>query len=258
MKVIKSFSEFINEDIHWTSASTEDYQDENQYEEEYSNKLLQDKINERIKQTNGSVLDLRDLNDLLIELKPNSLDGLFNNYDEHIPPTIKEIDVTGWDLPKAKVKDVLYLFSHCNNIEKITGLETWDVSGLDDMSYMFYDCTKLEKLDLSNWDVSKVRYAGCMFKGCINLKELNISTWDTSNFRNLYEMFYDCKSLTKLDISNWNIDKVRDVLNMFYGCSNLRELNLEKWNFNHWTLHIRTMFKGCDSLIKKPSWWRLK
>ena len=55
------------------------------------------------------------------------------------------------------------MFYNCKNL--YCDLSNWNVSNVEDMSYMFYGC-KLFESDLSNWDVSKVMNITEMFKGC--------------------------------------------------------------------------------------------
>ena len=40
-----------------------------------------------------------------------------------------------------------------------------------------------------------------MFYGCSKLTELNVSNFDTSNVTEMHWMFYNCSSLTTLDLT---------------------------------------------------------
>ena len=100
-----------------------------------------------------------------------------------------------------------------------------DTSNVTNMQYMFYNCSGLTSLDLSNWNVSNVRNMLCMFEGCYNLKTIDLSNWDTSNVTNMNSMFYDCKSLTHVNMSNIIFGEA-EVYRMFEGCSNLDVLDL--------------------------------
>ena len=42
------------------------------------------------------------------------------------------------------------------------------------MSYMFYGCSSLEELNLSNFNTINVTETNDIFSGCSSLKELNI------------------------------------------------------------------------------------
>ena len=70
-------------------------------------------------------------------------------------------------------------------------IQEWDVSGVTDMSQMFYRASTFNK-DLSKWDVSAVTDMGCMFR-------------DTSWFNQ--------------DLSNWDVSAVIDMTSMFHGAS---------------------------------------
>ena len=48
--------------------------------------------------------------------------------------------------------------------------------------------------DLSGWNVSNVNDMSYMFKNCKNLKYLDLSGWDTSNVMDVSGMFYHCPS----------------------------------------------------------------
>lgn len=72
-----------------------------------------------------------------------------------------EIDVTGWNT--SNVTDMSRMFFNCFKLEKIKGIEDWDVSNVESMRSMFYNCHKLQ-LDISSWnikpecDVEKIVY----------------------------------------------------------------------------------------------------
>lgn len=72
---------------------------------------------------------------------------------------------------------------------------------------MFYSCSSLTTLDLSNFDTSNVTDMSYMFDGCSSLTTLDVSNFNTSNVTDMSWMFYSCSNLT-LDCSHWNVDKV--------------------------------------------------
>ena len=57
--------------------------------------------------------------------------------------------------------------------------------------------------------VDKVSFTNTsyMFYNCSKLTTLNVSNFDTSKVTNMQYMFGDCSNLT-LDCSHWNVDKV--------------------------------------------------
>ena len=99
---------------------------------------------------------------------------------------------------------------------------------INDLSYMFCDCSSLEELP-------------------------DISKWNTINIINMKGLFSGCESLTKLpDISKWKTENINDLSEMFNGCSKLSKLpEINKWKFKN-NVNIIGIFSGCSSLLLMP------
>ena len=54
-----------------------------------------------------------------------------------------------------------------------------------------------------------------MFYNCSGLTSLNLSNFDTSKVTNMTNMFYECRSLTNLDFRKATFDKVTSYTYMF-------------------------------------------
>ena len=116
---------------------------------------------------------------------------------------------------------------------------------------MFYGCSGLTSLDVSNFNTSNVvtmsrtidttykedgisrkngiiRYG--MFTGCSNLTSLNLSNFNTSRVTDMRGLFEGCKKLTSLNVSSFNTSNVRHLDAMFMGCSSLTSLDLSNFN----------------------------
>ena len=115
-------------------------------------------------------------------------------------------------------------FWSCVKLTEIKNIENLYTNECTSMSYMFYNCSNLTNLDVSNFDTSKVRGMSYMFYLCKSLTSLDVSNFDTSKVRGMSYMFYLCKSLTNLDLSNFDISKVTDMDSMFYNCSSLQSI----------------------------------
>ena len=70
------------------------------------------------------------------------------------------------------------------------------------MSGMFYECSSLKELNLSNFNSNNVTIMSSMFEGCSSLKELNLSKFNTNNVTNMNCMFSRCSDELKLKIRN--------------------------------------------------------
>ena len=128
---------------------------------------------------------------------------------------------------------------------KYIDISDWDVSGVTDMSYMFYGCKELESVgNISSWDVSNVTNMIGMFYESRSFNQ-DISGWYVSNVKNMSYMFNNCKSFNQ-DISGWNVSKVIDMSGLFYGCESFNQ-DISKWNVSSVKNHL-FMFTNC--LIK--------
>ena len=81
------------------------------------------------------------------------------------------------------------------------------------MSYMFYDCSHLKEIDLTNFITNKVTNMAYMFSGCHNLKKIDLSNFNTEKVDNMEHAFYGCNNLNYLDISNFRTNKT--ILDLF-------------------------------------------
>ncbi len=97
------------------------------------------------------------------------------------------------------------LFENFIHLLEIEGLEYVDTSRVTNMINMFYACSSLTNLDLSNFDTSQVLFMHLMFYGCSSLTELDLSSFDTSQVAEygMSVMFYGCINLEKLNIKNF-------------------------------------------------------
>ena len=100
-----------------------------------------------------------------------------------------------WDV--SKVQDMSYMF---DNSVFNGDISKWDVSNVTDMSQMFLQSQF--QGDISRWDVSNVQDMRCMFRD----SQFNgdISWWDVSNVTNMGDMF--CDSKFNGDISRWTVN----------------------------------------------------
>ena len=138
-------------------------------------------------------------------------------------------------------------FGGCETLETISGLEYLNTAKVTDMGNMFYGCSALTSLDLTNFNTANVEFMYYMFEGCSALKSLDLTNFNTAKVTDMSFMFYGCSALTSLDLTNFNTAKVVNMGNMFYGCSALTSLDLT--NFNTANVDFMdSMFNGCSAL----------
>ena len=161
------------------------------------------------------------------------------------------IDLSNWDTSNI-VKFNSLFSSHDSNTGsmniKTTGIENWDTSSADNLSYMFYGCGKMESIDLSNWDVSKNTTFNHFFTDCYSLKSVNFDGWDTSSTTIFAAMFNNCDNLEYVDVSSFDTQSATNFDQMFEYCYNLKEIKgLEVFD----TRNVRSfyeMFSCCYKL----------
>ena len=102
----------------------------------------------------------------------------------------------------------------CYNIirKDYSGIETWNVSHVISMSYMFSGASSFNQ-PLGNWDVSNVTNMSGMFNKAISFDQ-PLDNWSVSNVTNMSWMFAGAESFNQ-DISQWKINKYVSMYYMF-------------------------------------------
>ena len=118
---------------------------------------------------------------------------------------LEYIDVTNWNLSRAKKITGLFGSSYANEIK---GLETWDTTNIEDMINMFYEAK--------------------------NVKSLDLSSFNTENVTDMWGMFYNCTSLKTILVSNkFKVEQVSSSNLMFSNAISLVGGNGTTYDSNH-------------------------
>ena len=111
------------------------------------------------------------------------------------------LDITGWDLRSLKNANLLFAFN--DNLETIIGLSDIPFGELTNFYAMFYQCTKITELDLTNMHTGSASNFYNLFCRCRSLRTLDLTGWDTSNVTDTSVMFTDASALETLKWTNW-------------------------------------------------------
>ena len=139
-----------------------------------------------------------------------------------------------------------YLFYQCSNITKID-LSNFDTSSVIKMAHLFHGCLSLTSINFTNFKTNLVERMESMFYGCQSLTSLDLSNFETNKVQKMNEMFFQCSSLVYLDITNFKTDIVTDMSSMFFECGNLTSLNLSSFSTSNVEI-MADMFVRCKSL----------
>ena len=90
-----------------------------------------------------------------------------------------------------------------------------DTSAVTDMSKLFHYSRRKDFSGIESWDVSNVKNMSYMFGRAYNFNG-DISGWNVSNVKYMSGMFFNAKNFNS-DISGWNVSNVEDMSKMFYG-----------------------------------------
>lgn len=139
-------------------------------------------------------------------------------------------------------------FAGMENLENIENLQNLNTSEMTYMSSMFWNCSKIQSLDLSNFNTAKVKDMEAMFLECSDLQFIKLSSFNTEKVWTMERMFYGCKKLQSLDLSNFNTEEVKNMYSMFEDCFILQSLDLSSFNTKKVNKMLR-MFFNCNKLV---------
>ena len=166
----------------------------------------------------------------------NRMDYLFKGCS-----SLASIDFSNYDL--SKVIDMKNAFYFCSSLKSVTLPK--NLSSVEEMEYMFSECTSLVSIDLSNIDLPKVTNMKYMFSRCSKL-EIVIFPETTQNLPDTSNMFQSCTALKSIDFSNADLSKVTSMDFMFKGCTLLESVTFPENLQNLVT--IKYAFSSCTSL----------
>lgn len=104
---------------------------------------------------------------------------------------IKEKNTPLFLINTSKITDMSWLF-HGGVFVNYTGIESWDVSNVENMEGMFYGAGIINA-DLSFWDISKVKNMQYMFAYTTLISKEKVNNWKVSDDVKYYGIFRGTK-----------------------------------------------------------------
>ena len=161
---------------------------------------------------------------------------VYNIASVSFDPKLKNIEIT----------NLACMFYYCSSLVSID-LSNLNTEKVTDMSYMFFNCKSLKSLDLSNFKTPNVKDMKDLFYNCNSLTSIDLSNFNTMNVMNMTSMFSNCKSLKSLNVKNFDTKNIINMGEMFTFCSNLTSLDLSRFETKN-VVNMEKMFYGSDNL----------
>ena len=102
-----------------------------------------------------------------------------------------------------------------------------------DMEGLFYGCSSLTSINLTNIKTSNVLNMKYMFSDCSSLKSINIGFFVINKKNNLNYMFNNCKKLISVNFPVLDGKNRKKISDMFLGCSKLLSLKMKAFEYKH-------------------------
>ena len=203
--------------------------------------ILKLRINQKVYNKYGNFIEYKTNPDKISQINLSNYDlttcvGMFANNTK-----LTNIDLSLLDL--SNVDNISNMFYDCNNLESISFPEDNKISILGNT---FNSCSSLKHIDLSNIKLPIKNTYG-LFKGCHNLQDIDVSMLNTINIQDMSNMFAWCLSLKTLDLSNFRTDHAITMSSMFESCMELTELDLSSFDLSN-CINMARMFMNCQNL----------
>ena len=182
--------------------------------------------------------------------------------DLRIQPTNFRAFFMNWSDDKSRLTDIIEwggvawtsmanAFYGCNNLN-ISAIDTPNLTGVTNMSYMFYGCSILDgPINIGSWNTVAVNNMSYIFNSARVFNQ-NIGSWNTAAVADMSNMFSGASAFNQ-NINSWNIATVKNMNGMFREASAFNQ-NIGSWNTSAVTDMI-AMFSSSSSFNQNIGSW---
>lgn len=124
------------------------------------------------------------------------------------------VDILEWG-SNIDWETMAFAFAGCENLGSLYATDDPDLSNVEDMSYMFHNCTNME-VDASGWDVSTIVNMRGTFSGAASFNS-EIGSWETTALEDATSMFENATSFNQ-DLE-WETTNLSEMSYIFSGAT---------------------------------------
>jgi len=159
-------------------------------------------------------------------------------------------NLNSWDV--SKVINMQYMFKDASSFNQ--PLNSWNVSQVTSMGMegMFFNASSFNQ-PLNSWNVSKVTNMAWMFWNASSFNQ-PLNSWDVSQVTNMFAMFLRASSFNQ-PLNSWDVSQVTDMTAMFYGASSFNQ-SLNNWDVSN-VKDIWSMFRETSSFNQPLNSWNV-
>ena len=143
-------------------------------------------------------------------------------------------------------KDISSMFYGCSSLTSID-LSNFDVSKITNFEYMFYNCKSLQTINFGSFKLDNAESILRIFTNCISLKSLDLSSFKPVKLKNMYGAFSNCHSLISINLNRFYTSLVTSMSYLFYNCTSLSLIDISSFNTQN-IKNMDSMFENCISL----------
>ena len=171
-------------------------------------------------------------------------------------PNLTSLDLSSWDV--SKVTNMTEMFKGCSSLVELN-LTGWNTSSLRAMAVMFNGCSNLQKiLGIEHFNISQVTDLGSVFNGC-GITSINLDSWDFNGVTNVTNMFANSKVQT-IDTTNWDVSTITGFTNFCNGAATeyiTLTFSGSMWAVMHTCRNVKHItWKNCTVVIDNYSFPR--
>ncbi|WP_422105673.1 BspA family leucine-rich repeat surface protein [Winogradskyella sp.] len=173
-----------------------------------------------------------------------NMSGMFRGCEN----LVGNLSFNSWDV--SNVEMMGYMFAEATNFNQ--PLDNWNVIAVQDMEGMFSEATNFNQ-NINNWNVAAVEDMNLMFDRATNFNQ-PLDNWNVIAVQDMYGMFAEATSFNQ-NINNWNVAAVENMSGMFSGATNFNQ-PLDNWNVNA-VQDMGVMFAGATNFNQPLNNWNV-